>query len=100
MYISDNNNEFFTYEKEFKGLIPKNKSKRKKLKYLNDENVEKLLNYLEDNLNENKHYSYIHSLGIKLMLFAGLRISEVLNLKLEDIYISDLKNEKGEQGFL
>jgi len=99
MYISNNNSEFYTYEKEFKGIVPKNKNKSKKVKYLSDSNVEKLLKYLEDNLSENRHYSYIHSLGIKLMLYAGLRISEVLNLRLDDIYISDLKNENGERDF-
>jgi integrase/recombinase XerD len=99
MYISNNNDELYTYENEFKGIVPKNKNKSKKLKYLSEDNVKKLIEYLDNNLNKNRHYSYIHSLGIKLMLFAGLRISEVLNLRLEDIYISDLKNENGERDF-
>ena len=99
VYISDNNDEFYTYEKEFKGILPKKANKSKKLNYLNDSDVNRLLEYLNSNLDEKKHYSYIHSLGIKLMLFAGLRISEVLSLKLENIQISDLKNSSGEHDF-
>ncbi len=99
VYISDNNDDFYTYEKEFKGILPKKANKSKKLNYLNDSDVAKLLEYLNSNLNENKHYSYIHSLGIKLMLFAGLRVSEVLSLTLENIQISDLKNSNDEHDF-
>ncbi len=99
IYISDNNDDFYTYEKEFKGILPKKANKSKKLNYLNDTDVTKLLEYLNSNLNENKHYSYIHALGIKLMLFAGLRVSEVLSLTLENIQISDLKNRDDENDF-
>ena len=99
IYISDNNNDFYTYEKEFKGILPKKANKSKKLNYLNDSDVNRLLEYLNSNLDEKKHYSYIHSLGIKLMLFAGLRVSEVLSLTLENIQISDLKNSDGEHDF-
>ena len=99
VYISDNNDDFYTYEKEFKGILPKKANKSKKLNYLNDSDVNKLLEYLNSSLDEKKHYSYIHSLGIKLMLFAGLRVSEVLSLTLENIQISDLKNSDGEHDF-
>ncbi len=99
IYISDNNDELFTYEKEFKSILPKKAYKSKKIKYLSNSDVSKLLNYLNDKLKNKNHYSYIHSLGIKLMLFAGLRISEVLSLQLDDIYISDLTNENGDNDF-
>ena len=99
VYISDNNDDFYTYEKEFKGILPKKANKSKKLNYLNDSDVNKLLEYLNSSLDEKKHYSYIHSLGIKLMLFAGLRVSEVLSLTLENIQISDLKNSDGKHDF-
>ncbi len=99
IYISDNNDDFFTYEKEFKGILPKKAYKSKKIKYLSNSDVDKLLDYLDTKLKNRNHYSYIHSLGIKLMLFAGLRISEVLNLQLDDIYISDLTNENGDNDF-
>ncbi|CAA6815445.1 MAG: Unknown protein [uncultured Sulfurovum sp.] len=99
IYISDNNDDFYTYEKEFKGILPKKANKTKKVTYLNDYDVDKLVTYLNADLNEEKHYSYIHSLGIKLMLFSGLRVSEVLSLKLENIQISDLKNNENEKDF-
>ncbi len=99
IYISDNNNEFYTYEKEFKGIMPKKAHKNKKVSYLSEEDVSKLLEYLHKNLNINKHYSYIHSLGIKLMLFSGLRVSEVLSLTLDNIRVSELKNSENEKDF-
>jgi len=99
IYISDNNDDFYTYEKEFKGIMPKKANKSKKVSYLSDEDVFKLLEYLHANLNNNKHYSYIHALGIKLMLFSGLRVSEVLSLTLDNIQVSDLKNSENEKDF-
>ncbi len=99
IYISDNNDELFTYEKEFKGILPKKAHKSKKIKYLSNNDVNKLLDYLDFKLKNKNHYSYIHSLGIKLMLFAGLRISEVLSLQLDDIYISDLTDDNGNNDF-
>ncbi len=99
IYISDNNDDFYTYEKEFKGIVPKKANRRKNLTYLKDSEVTKILEYLNGNLDKKKHYSYIHSLGIKLMLFSGLRVSEMLSLKLKDIQLSDLINENGEQDF-
>jgi integrase/recombinase XerD len=99
VYISDNNDDFYTYEKEFKGIMPKKANKSKKVSYLSDSDVEKLLAYITNSLESKKHYAYIHALGIKLMLFAGLRVSEVLSLTLEDIQISDLSNNDGEKDF-
>ena len=99
VYVSDNNDEFYTYEREFKGIMPKKANKGKKINYLSDDEVETLLKYLQDNLSSEKHYCYIHALGIKLMLFSGLRVSEVLNLKLKNIKISDLTDNSGTKDF-
>ncbi|MCK4440774.1 MAG: site-specific integrase [Sulfurovaceae bacterium] len=99
VYISDNNDEFYTYEKEFKDIMPKKANKSKKIKYLSDNEVSRVLEFLEESLKSKKHYAYIHSLGIKLMLYAGLRISEVLSLELHDITISDLTDKDGQRDF-
>ncbi len=100
IYISDNNDEFYTYEREFKGIIPKKGVKGKKVSYLSDEEVDKILEYLDSNLkNKKRHYDYIYSLGIKLMLFSGLRISEVLSLQMNNITISDIVDEHGNRDF-
>ena len=97
IYISNNNDEFYTYENEFK-ISTKTTKKGKKVKYLNDEEVYIILNYLDDMiLNRGSYYDYIYALGIKLMLFGGLRISEVLGIRLSDIAISDLRDENGIQ---
>ncbi len=95
VYISDNNDEFYTFENEFK-IAPKGVNKGKKLKYLTDEEVYNIIDYLDDmRLNRGTYYDFIYSLGIKVMLFGGLRISEVLALKLSDITISDLTDKHG-----
>ncbi|SHO80394.1 Integrase [hydrothermal vent metagenome] len=97
VYISDNNDEFYTFENEFKMPI-KGATKSKKVKYLSDKEVEKIVNYLQDRVkSKGLYYDYIYSLGIKLMLFGGLRISEVLQLKLENISLSQLEDENGVQ---
>ena len=97
VYISDNNDEFYTFENEFKIAI-KGANKAKKIKYLTDEEVSLIVKYLDlKRDNRGTHYDYIYSLGVKLMLFGGLRISEVLNLKLRDITISDLTDDSGQR---
>jgi integrase/recombinase XerD len=95
--ISDNNEELYTFENEFKISINSTK-KITKVKYLTDEEVSNIIEYLEDmRINRGSYYDYIYSLGIKLMLYGGLRISEVLNLKLNDFTISDLRDKNGYQ---
>ena len=95
VYISDNNDEFYTFENEFKISI-KGVNRAKKIKYLTDDEVLKIANYIEERTqNIGTRYDYIYALGIKLMLFGGLRISEVLGLRLRDITISDLTDENG-----
>jgi len=96
-YISDNNDEFFTYENEFK-IAPSGVNKGKKVKYLTDDEVYKIVDYLDSmKINRGSYYDYIYALGIKLMLFGGLRISEVLGMRLGDITVSDLRDENGIQ---
>jgi len=95
-YISDNNDEFYTFENEFKISI-KSTKKTKKVKYLTDTEVTTIIEHLDDmRYNRGSYYDYIYSLGIKCMLYGGLRISEVLHLKLNDFALSDLLNNKGE----
>lgn len=97
VYISDNNDAFYTFENEFKMPI-KGATKNKKVKYLSDKEVQTIINYLDNQIqNRGLYYDYIYALGIKLMLFAGLRISEVLNLQLQDIIISELCDNEGIQ---
>jgi len=94
-YISDNNDEFYTYEYEFK-IAPKAVNKGKKIKYLTDEEVYKIVDTLDDmRLNRGSYYDHIYSFGVKLMLYGGLRISEVLSLRMGNISVSDLLDKTG-----
>jgi len=95
VYISDNNDESYTYENEF-NIILKDVKKAKKVKYLSDEEVDKIVYYLDSMcLQRGSYYDYIYALGIKLMLYGGLRISEVLALRVNDFSISDLLDHQG-----
>jgi integrase/recombinase XerD len=99
IYISDHNVDgdgTYGYESDFKNLAPKKIKKSTKVKDLSDEEKIKLLDYLESQLETGKHYAFIHSLGIKLMLLSGLRISETLSLRLSDFSISDEVDDHGE----
>ena len=96
-YISDNNDEFYTFENAFKISI-KSTKKTKKVKYLTDAEVITVIEYLDDmRYNHGTYYDYIYALGIKCMLYGGLRISEVLKLRLDDFTLSDLLNDEGER---
>ncbi|HIP14500.1 MAG TPA: hypothetical protein EYG74_03310 [Sulfurimonas autotrophica] len=95
IYISDNNYELYTFENEFK-ISLKSVKKGKKIKYLTDDEAFQIVDCLDNmRLNRGTYYDYIYSFGVKLMLFGGLRISEVLNLTLSDITISELRDENG-----
>lgn len=93
--LSDNNDNFCTFENEFKISLKESK-KVKKIKYLSDHEVYQIIDHLEYMcLNRGSYYDYIYTLGIKCMLYGGLRISEVLSLRLSDFTLSGLTNDAG-----
>ena len=95
LYIGENNNESYSYANEFKISI-KSINKSNRIKYLSDREIIKILDYLDTKVDtRGGYYDYIYSLGIKLMLFGGLRISEVLNLRIDDFVIGDLIDDEG-----
>jgi len=88
-YISDNNAEEINLLKGMKGIsirLPKREPKG-----LNEDEVELLLTTLEELLNKevktarNMLINYRNVVIVKILLYGGLRVSELLNLKLEDI---------------
>lgn len=82
MAEQDKSNLDFTHV--FKKIFPKKTKNISKLKYLKEKEKEPFLRYINTAKNGKNYYSYIYAFGIKLMLFGGLRISEVLNLKIEN----------------
>jgi integrase/recombinase XerD len=95
LFITDHNDQLYTFESEFKiKLSAKRESKR--IKYLTDDEVERLLDYLYRQIvNRGNHSDYLYALGIKLMLYGGLRVSEMLSLNLQSITLSDLLDKEG-----
>lgn len=87
----------FTFNTEFDGLVSKKSKSKKNIKYLTNDEVDRIISYLDANTRDSSHYSYIYALAIKLMMFSGLRASEVLNLTLNDFSVSDQENGEGEQ---
>ncbi|MDQ1325252.1 MAG: integrase/recombinase XerD [Campylobacterota bacterium] len=104
-YIEENSDPdeegvIYSFSNEFKGLVPKKANKRKKIKHLSDDEIYHTLAYVDQQVeNRGNHYSYIHALAVKLMVYAGLRVSEMLDLRLGDIVGSDLVNENGGKDF-
>lgn len=99
-FISDNNDDLFTYDNIFKKIKIKNKTKREEnLRYLTVEESERLLSLLMDRIGKAKRRDskklytiYRDSLLVKLMLLSGLRVSEALNVKLGDFIEIEGKN--------
>ena len=94
IYISDNNDEFFTFERYFRNLKVADSSKaQEKIQYLREDDIDKLINQLEREKSKKGTYKvYRNSFLIKLMLYAGLRISEALKVKLSDFRESENQN--------
>jgi len=83
-FVEDESEDLLSFEKVFKRINIKKKSSEPK--GLSENEQIKLINQLEDEKTENESYtSFRNSLVVKLMLFAGLRVSEVVNLKYEDL---------------
>jgi len=91
-YIEDEDEELLDFSNLFKKI--KIKAKKREPKGLSEEELNKLLNQIEVEKSRDgaTFITFRNSLIIKLMLFAGLRISEVLNLKHQDFsYDEDKK---------
>jgi len=91
-FISDNNDELYTYDRFFKNIKIANSSQtEEKIVYLLDDEIQRLNQLLEKKKGKkNPFNAYRLSFLYKLMLYGGLRISEALNVHLEDF------SEKGE----
>ncbi|MBN2900063.1 MAG: site-specific integrase [Clostridia bacterium] len=83
----------YSFAYEFKELNKKKRGRKAKkagseLKYFNGDEVMNLIDLLDRNIEERgRHYDYTHSLAIRLMLYGGLRVSETLGLKIDDVHI-------------
>jgi integrase/recombinase XerD len=92
LFISD----VMPERKDFMSIFRKIKikSKKRQKEHLTDSEVNNLLNYLERTKNKTPSlHIYRNTLLIKLMLYAGLRISEALSLKHSDFILSDIDKD-------
>ena len=88
-FINDNNDDFYQFNFNLSKIKFRTEKAEEKIEYLNENEITNLLNVLErEKVRKDDYNSYRNALLIKLMLFAGLRISEALNVKLCD-FISD-----------
>lgn len=84
-FISDNNDELFTFDRIFKNIkIPSDAKAEEKVDYLTDHEVGLLLAAVERGKKGDGYNGYRDALLVKIMLFAGLRISEALGVRLCD----------------
>ncbi|AXH16386.1 hypothetical protein CP985_03310 [Malaciobacter mytili LMG 24559] len=83
-YIERNDRKMYDFKKVFEDI--KIKKPKREPKGLDTNNFDKLINYLEFyKLNHNDRFiAYRNSLLIKLMVFAGTRVSETIKIKFSD----------------
>lgn len=94
-FISDNNDELYTYDKIFKNLHATDTSQQQdKIVHLNENEVINLIKTLhkQKSVAKNQQLAFRNSLLVKVMLYGGLRISEALELKMDDIVLDEQKN--------
>ncbi|EJF0769901.1 tyrosine-type recombinase/integrase [Campylobacter upsaliensis] len=84
-FISENNEDLFEFSFNFSKFNVRNKKREEKLEYLNDDEVQRLINVLEkQKIKKDNYASFRNAFLVKLMLYAGLRISEALKVRLCD----------------
>ena len=70
------------------------KGENKEIKFINSTDMDKILNFLQANIKKDNNYkNNRNSLLIKLLFGAGLRISEALNSKMQDISTNSSSDE-------
>lgn len=89
-FISKNNDELLDFDYLFENFKLKLViDKKDKINYLDDKEQARLLNLFNNRLKKSKIYmNYRNLLLLKLLMQAGLRISEALNLKLCDFELN------------
>ncbi|EDP6920731.1 tyrosine-type recombinase/integrase [Campylobacter upsaliensis] len=84
-FINENNEDLFEFSFNFSKLNTRNEKREEKLEYLNDDEIQRLINVLEkQKIKKDDYASFRNAFLIKLMLYAGLRISEALRVRLCD----------------
>lgn len=84
-FINDNNDELLEFSFNFSKLSLRNEKREEKLEYLNEDEIQRLLNVIERlKVKKEDYASFRNAFLIKLMLYGGLRISESLKVRLED----------------
>ena len=86
-YIERNSKELYDFDKVFEDM--KVKQVTRKPKGLTDEQVKKIVSFLEELKNDETFINYRNVLLFKLMLFGGLRASEAVSIKLSFITQTD-----------
>lgn len=87
VFIGDNNDDLFTFDRYFKNIkIASDSKPEEKIDYLTSAEVSHLISVIERQKSKVGDYNaYRDSFLVRLMLFAGLRISETLGVRLCDI---------------
>jgi len=83
-YIEKNSKKIYDFSKVFEDI--KIKKPKREPKGLNELSYHKLINFLEEYKKMAKDFTnYRNTLLLKIMLFAGARVSEAISIKFEDI---------------
>jgi len=89
-FISDNNDELYSFDRIFNNIkIKDNRKAEEKVKHFSQDEIERILSVIEKRKSSGSYNDYRNALLFKLMLYAGLRISEALNVMLDDFLSGD-----------
>jgi integrase/recombinase XerD len=85
LYITENNDSNHDFEKMFKKMNIKSESNEKPA--LNEDDIRRFLNYLDKikSKRRNQNINIRNTLLCKIMLFGGLRATELMRLRLKDM---------------
>lgn len=94
-FLTKNNDDLIDFDYLFKNFsIKLKKGENKEVKFINSADMDKILNFLQETIKKNNNYkNNRNSLLVKLLFGAGLRISEALNLKVQDFTTNNTDDE-------
>lgn len=88
-YLTDVMNGIVNFSIHFDKI--KIQTEKKEKKYLNDDEIKRLITYLNYKSNISKSYiARRNVLLVKILLYTGMRITEAINLKIDDFQVSEL----------
>ena len=94
-FLTKNNDDFIDFDYLFKNFSLKlKKGENKEINFIKSTDIDKILKFLQECIKNNNNYkNNRNSLLVKLLFGAGLRISEALNLRIQEFTTNNANDE-------